>query len=343
LSSKKGNAEQSRVLGEAMTMSRYNWDRECSHRPWPWRIGEMQCHIPSSWKDVKIENIPTEDIKMDVEKRKRKRSHVNKAPSIPAQGGPAPKHQKINMDTRKQELYTALDSIQLPATADKRVVVQKSVSNYTSDVPSNQLIKGCVGQCLPVLPMQSDKLDKMLLGMTKNLEQIVTESSYRATLKGACPHSITYTNDIRSVSKSYEDTFLRQCVGGNERPCVRGVDCECMQIDPTQPFIGVEYTLPWETRNEARRGMCLPCSRATTQVLFYDIVHSGVHVNGLIQRFYNEHSKPGEYRLSAMLVCPPGGPIQNLPMPIVRHQRNAYSVYKDKNILYMKQMEVDFC
>jgi len=113
-----------------------------------------------------------------------------------------------------------------------------------------------------------------------------------------------------------------------------------MQIDPTQPFISVEYTLPWETRNEARRGMCLPCSRATTQVLFYDIVHLGVHVNGLIQRFYNEHSKPGEYRLSAMLVCPPGGPIQNLPMPIVRHQRNAYSVYKDKNILYMKQLEI---
>ena len=64
---------------------------------------------------------------------------------------------------------------------------------------------------------------------------------------------------------------------------------------------------------------------------------------GLIQRFYNEHFKPGEYLLSAMLACPPGGPIQNLPMPIVRHQRNAYSVYNDKNTLYMKQLEVDFC
>jgi len=116
-----------------------------------------------------------------------------------------------------------------------------------------------------------------------------------------------------------------------------------MQIDTAQPFIGVEYILPWEQKNEAKRGMCLPCSRATTQVLFYDIVHSGVHVNGLIQRFYNEHSKLGEYRLSAMLICPPGGPIQNMPMPIVRHQRNAYKVFKDRDIFYMKQLEVDFC
>jgi len=295
----------------------------------------MQSHIPSSWKDVKIENTPADDIKMDVEKRKRKRNNSSKAPSTTAQGATQHKHHKTSLDTRKQDIYTALDQIQLPGIADKRETVQKSVSTNTSDIPSNRLLKNCIRQFLPVLPMQSDKLDKMLLGMTKNLEQIVTESSYRSTLRGGCAHSITYTNDIRSISKSYEDTFLRQCVAENERPCVRGVDCECMQIDTTQPFIGVEYILPWETRNEARRGMCLPCSRATTQVLFYDIVHSGVHVNGLIQRFYNEHSKTGEYRLSAMLVCPPGGPIQNLPMPIVRHQRNAYRVYKDKNIFYM--------
>jgi len=138
--------------------------------------------------------------------------------------------------------------------------------------------------------MPVDKLDKMLVGMTTNLEQIVSQSSYRSTLKGVS----TYTNDIRKISKSYEDTFLRQCVGENERQCVRGAECECMKIDTSMLFVGVEYVLPWEEKNEAQRGMCLPCSRATTQVLFYDIVHSGVHVNGLIQRFYNKHCKPGE-------------------------------------------------
>ena len=43
-----------------------------------------------------------------------------------------------------------------------------------------------------------------------------------------------------------------------------------------------------------------------------------------------------------MLVCPPSGPIQNLPKPIVQHQRNAYKVFKDKDIVYMQQLEVDF-
>jgi len=299
-------------------------------------------HIPLAWKDVKIENTPCDDIKIDGEKRKRKR-HINaKASNVPA-GTPTQKHHKANMDTRKQDIHAALDLLHQPDLTDKQEIVEKCAKSNAMDVPSNILLANCIGQHLPVLPMKSDQLNKMLQGMTTNLEQIVTESSYRSTLKGVPTHSTTYTNDIRKISKAYEDTFLRQCVAENERPCVRGSECECMFIDVAQPFIGVEYILPWEQKNEARRGMCLPCSRATTQVLFYDIVHSGVHVNGLIQRFYNEHSIPGEYRLSAMLICPPGGPIQNLPMPIVRHQRNAYKVYKDKNVMYMKQLEVDFC
>jgi hypothetical protein len=112
--------------------------------------------------------------------------------------------------------------------------------------------------------MPVDKLDKMLVGMTTNLEQIVSQSSYRSTLKGVSTNSTTYTNDIRKISKSYEDTFLRQCVGENERQCVRGAECECMKIDTSMPFVGVEYVLPWEEKHEAQRGMCLPCSRATT-------------------------------------------------------------------------------
>jgi len=115
-----------------------------------------------------------------------------------------------------------------------------------------------------------------------------------------------------------------------------------MFIDASQRFVGVEYLLPWELKTTKSWGMCLPCLRASTQILFYDIMHSGVQVNGLIQRFYNEHSKPGEYQLSAMLICPPSGPIQNLPMPIVRHQRNAYKVFTNKSVFYMQQVKVDF-
>jgi len=300
-------------------------------------------HIPSAWKDVKIENAPCDDIKIDGEKRKRKRNNTAKTGNTVPGGTPTQKYHKTNLDTCKQDIHMALDLVQQPLPVDKHETVLQCANADVMAIPSNILLTNCIAQHFPVLPMKTETLDKMLRGMTTNLEQIVTESSYRSTLKGAPTHATTYTNDIRKISKSYEDTFLRQCVAENERPCVRGAECECMFIDVAQPFIGVEYVLPWEQKNDAKRGMCLPCSRATTQVLFYDIVHSGVHVNGLIQRFYNEHSTLGEYRLSAMLVCPPGGPIQNLPMPIVRHQRNAYKVYKDKNITYMKQLEVDFC
>jgi len=303
----------------------------------------MQSHIPAAWKDVQIESTPSDDIKQDGDKRKRKRNSSTKTQGMPGSASTSVhKHHKTSLDTRKQDIYTVLDAIQKPGTTNKQETVQSSVQKNLSDIPSNRLLKNCLEKCLNVLPMPVDKLDKMLLGMTTNLEQIVSQSSYRSTLKGVSTNSTTCTNDIRKISKSYEDTFLRQCVGENERQCVRGAECECMKIDTSMPFVGVEYVLPWEEKHEAQRGMCLPCSRATTQVLFYDIVHSGVHVNGLIQRFYNEHSKPGEYRLSAMLVCPPSGPIQNLPMPIVRHQRNAYKVYKDKDIVYMQQLEVDF-
>jgi len=258
-------------------------------------------HIPVAWKDVKVESTPCDDIKLDGEKRKRKRNNNAKSSNTVAANVMTQKHHKTNLDTRKQDIHATLDLVQQPIMTDKQEIVKQCANSNAMDIPSNILLKNCIDSHLPVLPMKSETLDKMLRGMTTNLEQIVTESSYRSTLKGVASHNTTYTNDIRKVSKSYEDGFLRQCVTENERPCVRGSECECMFIDVAQPFIGVEYILPWEQKNDARRGMCLPCSRATTQVLFYDIVHSGVHVNGLIQRFYNEHSKTGEYRLSAML------------------------------------------
>jgi len=141
----------------------------------------MQSHIPSSWKDVKIENTPTDDIKLDVEKRKRKRTSNSKNANMLLPGTTTHKHHKTNLDTRKQDIYASLDSIDPPGTADKYEAVQNSVSMNTSDIPSNRLLKSCIGQFLPVLPLASEKLDKMLFGMTKNLEQIVTGGTQRDT------------------------------------------------------------------------------------------------------------------------------------------------------------------
>jgi len=43
-----------------------------------------------------------------------------------------------------------------------------------------------------------------------------------------------------------------------------------------------------------------------------------------------------------MLICPQNGPIENLLMPILRHQRNLYTVHNDNNIYYMTQINVYF-
>jgi len=163
----------------------------------------MQSHIPSAWKDVKIENTPSDDGKMDSEKCKRKRNNTGKLPGVITAGTQSHKTHKTSLDTRKQDIYAALDSVQVPAVADKRETVQTCVNVNISDVPSNLLLKNCIAQHLPVLLMLSEKLDKILCGMTTNLEQIVTESSYRSTRKGVGAHNVTYTNLCWNLSQSF--------------------------------------------------------------------------------------------------------------------------------------------
>ena len=288
-------------------------------------------HIPSAWGDVKMDSLVPDDMSLDTpEKRKRRR--------------PTPKHKNKESEVSKvaekesasDKIHECFDGMQVPAKKNKKTVMDAgTVGNSHSE--SNANIRKTLEHFCSDLPKQPEVLEKMILGMSKNLQQIVSESSYRCTLKGVDINNVTYTNEIRSVSKSYEDSYLRQSVSGSERPCVRGAECECMFIDTSQSFVGVEYILPWEPKNTKNWGMCLPCLRASTQILFYDIMHSGVHVNGLIQRFYNEHSKAGEYRLSAMLICPPSGPIQvscllrALSVPVCCRVKIAFYYCSERN------------
>lgn len=160
---------------------------------------------------------------------------------------------------------------------------------------------------------QNNRITEMSTTVSKKLTDFIGMSRYEQVLSGVNTKSVVFTNELKFVSKAYEDTYLRQALAASEKPCVRGNDCECMKIDPVLKFVGVKYKLPWESEAEDTNGLCLPCLRAATQALFFDIMHAGVAINGLIQRFYNDHSRPGEYKLSAMLLCPPTGPVHNLP------------------------------
>jgi hypothetical protein len=301
----------------------------------------MQAKLPSSWSQISI-NVdtrpPVNEAVVVLDRKKRKRSTSSSAQNLQPSSTHRSLSDEVEVQTHNSLFEDASNMAPVVLKPDKKM--QKRITN--EDKIAVLDVKKIILHNISQLPMNVEKLDKILHGMTYNLDQIVSSTNYRAVLKDDKNNKLTYTNDIRFVSKSYEDNYLRQPINDEEKKCVRGVDCECMHIDKTQPFVGVEYVLPWETEKHGMTGMCLPCVRATTQILFYDIIHSGATVNGIIQRFYNKHSVQGEYKLSKMLVCPPNGPIENLPMPILRHQRNLYKVYKENKIYYMKQINVDF-
>ena len=184
----------------------------------------------------------------------------------------------------------------------------------------------------------------LVQNVSRNMIGLVSLSNYNDVLSDSVAASKQLVGELRSVSKVFEDSCLRQPMHAHERACSRGDDCECMFLDPACPFVGVEYVLPWEKAGGAKKagGFCLPCLRATTLALYIDILHTGRTTTKLIQRYYNEHSKPGEYRLSSMLIAGPNGPVANLPLPIVRHQRSNYEVYKHSGVVYARQVNVDF-
>ena len=79
---------------------------------------------------------------------------------------------------------------------------------------------------------------------------------HRSVLKSEKSDKIIYETDIRFVSKSYVDTYLRQPMTSEERKCIRGNEGECMLIDPSQKFVEVEYMLPCEKEKNINSTVC---------------------------------------------------------------------------------------
>jgi hypothetical protein len=228
-----------------------------------------------------------------------------------------------------------------PPACRKGDIVQAVVDGQADRIYRNE-IRDNIRECADGVGGRDAHIEAMVAAVSKSMHQIIGMTGYKSVLAGVDTAQIVYTNELQSVPKAYEDTYLRQAVSAGERECVRGQHCECRFIDGAQPFVGVEYLLPWERSSQTANGLCLPCIRAATQALFYDILHSGTQVTGLVQKFYNEHSREGEYKLSAMLFCPPSGPVHNLPMPVMRHQRNFYRVHVKNSVHFMQQVGVDF-
>lgn len=157
-----------------------------------------------------------------------------------------------------------------------------------------------------------------------------------AKMLSSVPKTLNFSIPI--ISRKYEETFMRECINLSEKACVFKGQCECMKIDPDNAFVGVQFELPNVT--STRHGMCILCLRKSTHMLFYNILKQGHSTQTVIQKYGNICNEVGEYHPSAMLICPPNGPVHALPMPIVAHQRNRYSVVRHHGIKYMKQHRV---
>jgi len=146
---------------------------------------------------------------------------------------------------------------------------------------------------------------------------------------------------IPYITRAYEEAFMHEPTNSTERECAKGKNCECMFIDKKQPFIGVEFLLPGE-RPPKTPNMCVLCYRATTQQLYYDVIFDKCEFPGCIQKFGNIHSEQGEYLLESMLISTPTAPPHIMPLPIVSHQRNRYTVTVVSGIKRLKQSKVYF-
>jgi len=184
------------------------------------------------------------------------------------------------------------------------------------------------------------------------LEGILSFFSYHELLTNMFSKGLDDTkNSIPLITKSYEEDWMRECgLYADDEPCAFGSDmCECMHIDEQNAFIGVQFKLPvqiesgLENIREHGNKLCVLCCRKQTQALFYDAIFNQRSYACLIQLYGNIADVEGEYSRHVTLSMPSTGPISSMPLPIVSHQRNRYSVQRKQNGLrYMIQHRVSY-
>ncbi len=169
-----------------------------------------------------------------------------------------------------------------------------------------------------------------------NLDHILSKVPYKSMLENLFSNVDEVVPDVPILGRAYEESFMRQAMPG-ERQCAMGEMCECMYIDKTAAFVGVELRLQGDP-DQAQ--MCVLCSRATTQRCFYDMCFLGRSVKGVIQRYGGIFGQPGEYATECMLMCPRTMPLASMPVPVMSHQRNRYSVVTHSGIKHLRQHRV---
>lgn len=127
-----------------------------------------------------------------------------------------------------------------------------------------------------------------------NLDTVLSSTSYRNLMRqtfgsdgSIAPGSsagVSPSIRIPTIARAFEEGYMREA-RDSERQCARGAMCECMFIDPNQPFVCVEFLTVEEMANPPEDSqLCVVCSRKETQYLFYDMVFNHRVYNAVIQR-----------------------------------------------------------
>jgi hypothetical protein len=186
------------------------------------------------------------------------------------------------------------------------------------------------------------------------LDSIMTHIPYVEVLQQMFGGSaLTDSACVPVVTRAYEESYMREVLSGVDEPCIMGSNCECQFIDEHNPFTGVQFTLPVEafSTKATAAGMmeqlssnklCVLCCRKHTQSLFYEALYNHRAYSACIQLYGNICDCPGEYAKEAMLICPLSGPINNMPLPVVAHQRNRYSVVVHNGVRQLRQHRVAY-
>lgn len=173
-----------------------------------------------------------------------------------------------------------------------------------------------------------------------SLNVVLDHSSFQRSLLEHDASTKYEGNTVPLVKRAYEESFMRECFHENDIPCTLGQYCECNFIDTQNAFIGVAFVMPDLGAQENK--MCILCLRKLTQMLYYRIVDGAAQSHHIMQTYGNICDVPGEYHHSAMLVMPKQSAVHCMPMPVVAHQRNKYSVTMRNGHRYLKQMNVYF-
>jgi hypothetical protein len=234
----------------------------------------------------------------------------------------------------------------IPTVPPIDILKPKSLKvNNVDTVAGSNIPRSMPDACLNIL-RSIQKFDKNSYQvpddeLNLSLDHILSRVPYKTMLEDLFSNNSTSCPNVSIVTKLYEESYMREPIDTNERHCIMGDKCECMNLSKTGGFIAVEFLLPGEKPGDISN-MCVICHRMFVQSLFYDMIYSGKSHRGVIQKYGNICGQSGEYARGIMLICPPNGPVECMPFPSVSHQRNRYTKVVKSGIKYMQQNGVSF-